>query len=236
MEIAGVRGTAGLLGERRISGGEVFAGVSAETLHELNRRCRWIELNEGVVLVPAGDPLDRVFVVVRGELRFSLYTSRGSVVWLRGADQGSLVSEAAFIDTAATRYSIEAGRPSTVASISAWAFIELIERDRNLLNCAIRSLVARQEMLADQIVELTTLNVEARIHNELLRLARDNIAEDGSATISPFPTHADFARRIGTHREAVSRELSHLQHIGAVVRGDKRLTIPDVTRLGLAPF
>lgn len=219
------------LSEQRIVGAGCLAGVSAETLHQMNRRCRWIDLDEGDVLVPAGDPLDRVFVVVRGELRFSLYTCSGGVVWLRGAHQGSLVSEAAFIDTAGTRYSIEAGRPSTVASLSVWTFIELIERDRNLLNCAIKSLVSRQETLADQIVELTTLNVEARIHNELLRLARDSIAEDGSATIWPFPTHADFAKRIGTHREAVSRELSHLQHIGAVVRSEKRLTIPNVARL-----
>lgn len=208
-----------------------FEGVSDRMLTEIGLRCRWIGLEEGEALISAGECLDRVFFVLSGEMRFSFYTRLGKVVSLRGALQGSFIGEPAITEGVPVAYSIEAARPSTVAAMNARTFFEFAERDRNLVRAIIRTSFERQKLLAEQVIELSTLNVHDRIHMELLRLCRDSVSPDGSASISPIPTHADLARRIGTQREAVSRELSRLQQLGIVVRTDKALMIPAVSRL-----
>ena len=49
--------------------------------------------------------------------------------------------------------------------------------------------------------------------------------------IAPAPTHAHLASRIGTHREAVTREMQYLQKQGIVRQQGRAMTIADVARL-----
>ena len=70
-----------------------------------------------------------------------------------------------------------------------------------------------------------------RIHAELLRITKNNSIKDGSATITPVPTHADIANRVSTHREAVTRELNELEHKGLIERQTDIWIINDVERL-----
>ena len=62
-------------------------------------------------------------------------------------------------------------------------------------------------------------------------MAQDDLAEDGSATIAPVPTHTDIANRISTHREAVSRELSALSKAGLVETSPMRWRIVNIDKL-----
>jgi CRP/FNR family cyclic AMP-dependent transcriptional regulator len=211
---------------------EEFGAIRSSTLAELNRRCHWFTLDAGDVLIPAGERIDRVFFLLEGELRFPVYTRTGKIVSLPSAHGGSLVNGVALVGgDLLVPYSIEAAGACTIASIGNRTFLEIIKDDPEALHAVVQMMVERQHVLIEQIVELSTLSVRSRLHNELLRLCSDNIAADGSAVISPIPTHTELAHRIGTHREAVARELSHLQSIGIVVREPKELYVPDVSRL-----
>lgn len=46
--------------------------------------------------------------------------------------------------------------------------------------------------------------------------------------IDDFPTHADFANRISTHREAVTREINRLEREGVIERRDGEFIVADV--------
>ncbi len=54
---------------------------------------------------------------------------------------------------------------------------------------------------------------------------------ENTAMIRPAPTHAEFASRVSTHREAVTRELNQLSRDGLVERQAGALAIHDVERL-----
>ncbi len=54
---------------------------------------------------------------------------------------------------------------------------------------------------------------------------------ENTAVISPVPTHADFAARVSTHREAVTRELNALERAGLIARQRGTLIIADFARL-----
>jgi len=210
---------------------EFFANIGTADLTDLYRHCRWQDLDEGAVLVPSGAKIDRVYFLVRGELRSAFYTRVGKVVVIPQFSRGGLIEGAALARRGLLPYAIEAVKRSTVVSFEASTLLGFAERRPQLMCMLIEALVDSRETCVRQIIELSTLNTRARIHRELLRLCRDAQQPDGSSTILYPPTHAEFANRVGTQREAVSRELSHLQGLGIVFRRDGTLYVPSVSKL-----
>ena len=95
----------------------------------------------------------------------------------------------------------------------------------------LKRLTRQIRTLSERVFEFSTLAVRNRIHAELVRLASECTQPDGSARLSPPPTHADIASRISTHREAVTRELNDMAQAGLVERKPGALVIRDVARL-----
>jgi len=69
------------------------------------------------------------------------------------------------------------------------------------------------------------LPMKVRLHAELLRLARRQ--PDGLLSIEPPPTHQDLAVRIGSQREAVSKELARLSRLGVVHYNRSSIVLVD---------
>ena len=88
-----------------------------------------------------------------------------------------------------------------------------------------RHLSHQVRVLTSRVFEFSTLAVRNRVHAELLRMATP------SGDIFPRPTHEDFASRISTHREAVTRELSRLEELGLLVRQGRALRLKDIGAL-----
>lgn len=197
----------------------------------MERRCRWLDLEKGAVLIEAGEFPEKVYFLLNGELRYSLYTRVGKILSLPAALPGALIGYTALSIETPHPYSIDATKRSTLACMSARTFQDFMQRDPDIVQALLNTMIECQHILIAHIEELTTLDVRARIHNELARLCRDSTNSDGSAVIFPVPTHEDLANRIGTRREAVSRELSHLQHAGLVLRHEGALFVPDIARL-----
>ena len=70
-----------------------------------------------------------------------------------------------------------------------------------------------------------------RIHCALLRLAQKGERRNGGIEVRPAPTHAELASRIGTHREAVTRELRLLSKDRVIRYGRRSLMIVNLARL-----
>ena len=83
----------------------------------------------------------------------------------------------------------------------------------------------------ERIFEFSTLGVKNRIHAELLRLAQENPREGDQVTIADAPTHEEIAKRISTHREAVTRELKELERTGLIKWDRVSHIIYDVEKL-----
>ena len=126
---------------------------------------------------------------------------------------------------------MEAIETSTVASLAAVQFEELLLREPRVAVATLKHVAAEVRRLSERVVEFSTLVVQNRIQAELLRLAADAAKDRAGALLSPAPSLADIAERISTHREAVSRELSRLGSMGLLRREGANLRIVDVERL-----
>ena len=209
----------------------ILAGVSDASLERVAGACKWQEFEAGEQLVQYQDPSTDVFFLTAGKLRVIVYSLEGKAVQFTDLKPGAMFGEIAAIDRAARSAGVEAIETSTVASLAADRFEELLLREPRVAVATLKHVAAEVRRLSERVVEFSTLVVQNRIQAELLRLAVDAAKDRAGALLSPAPSLADIAERISTHREAVSRELSRLGSMDLLRREGANLRIVDVERL-----
>jgi CRP/FNR family cyclic AMP-dependent transcriptional regulator len=185
----------------------------------------------GRTLVSLGAGSDSVYIVLKGRVQVALYSLGGREVILRTLGEGALFGELAAIDGKPRSATIVAATDCTLAAVDAAAFREAVTGDAESALWLARRLTAQVRDLTDRVFELNALRVSSRLHCELLRLCGEAAPGAVSVTLAPAPTHADLAARIGTHREAVTREMGDLADKGILVQDRRRLTVLDTRAL-----
>jgi CRP-like cAMP-binding protein len=209
----------------------ILREIPVDALRALERRCRWHARESGEFIIGHSDASTEVYFLLEGRARVVIYSADGKAVAFRDLGSGDFFGEWAAIDGEPRSASIEALDRCTLASMTAEVFWEVLTGHPTAASGMLRHLVSQLRKMTSRVYEFSTLAVRQRIHNELLRLSRGGERATGSAIISPAPKHTDIASYIGTRREAVSRELSYLTHIGLIERQAGRLVINDFARL-----
>jgi CRP/FNR family transcriptional regulator, cyclic AMP receptor protein len=198
-----------------------LATLSQEQRRALVQRARIIRVRRGQTVLARGEASSDVFIVQEGRLQVLLYAANGREVSLRDLGPEQLFGELAAIDGATRSVGIVASTEARLLAMSREVFREVIFSSPEAADWLLRRLVSQIRGLTDRVFELSALNVRARLHCELLRLA--SAQPDGGPHIEPAPTHAELAARIGTHREAVTRELGALSEQNIIRVSRRRL-------------
>ena len=176
------------------------------------------------------DQSNDVFFILRGRLQIKNYSQRGREFIFSEIGAGQIFGEFAALDGLPRSASVEAMEDSVVARMKAVDFVSLLRSDFELTMRLLRLLTAKSRGLSDRLFELIALNARDRICFELARLAQNGTEDGSSIMIRPAPTHYELAARIGSHREAVTRELNQLVSLGHLRLGRRHIVIVDMTR------
>ena len=176
------------------------------------------------------DRSNDVFFILRGRLQIKNYSQRGREFIFSEIGAGQIFGEFAALDGLPRSASVEAMEDSVVARMKAVDFVSLLRSDFDLTMRLLRLLTAKSRGLSDRLFELIALNARDRICFELARLALNGTQDGSSVMIRPAPTHYELAARIGSHREAVTRELNQLVSHGYLRLGRRHIVIVDMTR------
>ncbi len=198
---------------------------------EITQRLRVIRAAKGRTLVEKGSRSTDVFFLLEGTAKVLRYSANGREVCVHNVGAGDMFGEIAVLDGEPRSASIVASSELVVVAMRANDFMACLESSPAAGIWLARALALGMRRLTEQVFELSALNVQARIHCELLRLAQRGERRNGSIEVRPAPTHAELADRIGTHREAVTRELSALSEEGIIRHGRRSLIIVDLARL-----
>ena len=209
----------------------LWRGLPPVALAQIHKRCRWKTYSEGEQILSYLDRSDDVYFITEGGVRITFYSLQGTVVTLGDLAAGEIFGEMAAIDGSPRSASIVALTPCCVASMPASAFRDIVKTEPLAGWELSRSLTAKLRTLTNRVYELSALDVANRTRAELLRLARQATRQGKSAIISPVPTQAEIASRIGSKREVVARELLRLRDLGIVERRTGALVVKDVERL-----
>lgn len=210
---------------------DLFAELDEAALLAVAGVCRVRQYGKGQSVLAQGGGGTDVFFVVDGELRATLYSPTGREVAFEELSKGAVFGELAAIDEQPRATSVVAVSDATLAVMSAVGFKMMLRTHPGIGLVVLERLTQLIRRLCDRVFEYTTLDVPQRVQSELLRLADQKVADGNSVVIDDFPTHAEFANRISTHREAVTRAINALERRSLISRGNGQLVIRDYQKL-----
>ena len=190
---------------------------------------RDIQVRAGQVILSSGRETRELYIVLEGSVRIALFALSGREVAIREMGAGELFGELAAIDGLARSATVVASCDGKLAVISTAAFFNAIEQHPQMALWLLRRFAGMVRASTEKIFELGTLPARNRLHCELLRLAEVGAVSAEGVVIAP--THADFAARIGSHREMVTREFGTLSERGALRQSGRRLVLLDLAQL-----
>ena len=197
----------------------------------LRARGRQMPVRRGQIVIASDTQSTDVYLIVSGRVQISLLSSHGRETILRDMGPGRLFGELAAIDDQPRSANVVALDDSVLAVLSAPDFRDFLSNVPEAGFWMAQQLAGRVRNLTEKVFEMATMPVSHRLQSELTRLAIDAGIDDDRSIIAQVPTHADLAARIGTHREAVTRELGLLSNEGIVTQAGRKLTINSVSRL-----
>ncbi len=200
--------------------------LNPDARREVLLRARTLRARKGQIILAQGEQSREVFILQEGRLRVVLYGVDGREVSLRDLREGQMFGELSAIDNEARSVSIVATEDTRLLAISGTLFRSIVIDQKEAADWLIRRLTGQIRNLTDRVFEMTALSVRARLHCELLRLAQERPASRDRA-----PTHAELANRIGTHREAITRELRALAEQGVIRSGRQHLEFLNIETL-----
>lgn len=200
---------------------------------EFKSRARIFRVRKGQIILAEGVENNDVFLIVAGKVKVSRFSRLGRELILRELEAGSVFGELAAIGALPRSASVVALEDAELAHMRGDQFELFVAEAPGAALWLSRLLVDRVHDLTERVFELATKQAPARILSELLRLAALTPAsgESDRVRITAMPTHAELAARIGSHREAVSRELGTLAKEGVVRQTGRTLEILSLTRL-----
>lgn len=177
---------------------------------EVAGRIRTLRVLKGRTVVGVASSSTEVFHVAEGSLQVVLYSPMGREVSVRQLGAGDIFGEMAALDGLPRSATVIAITDARLHMMSAADFQACLNASTAAAMWLARRLGAEVRRLTERVFELSALNVQTRLQCELLRLVRHSAQAGGGPVIDPAPTHAEIANRIGTNREAVTRELRSL--------------------------
>jgi CRP/FNR family transcriptional regulator, cyclic AMP receptor protein len=209
----------------------VMGSLPKELAERLWADATLINAKSGKTLVSLGATSSNVYIVLQGRVQVTLFSLAGREVILRNLGEGAIFGELAAIDGLPRSASIVALSDCQLASVAAETFRSAIsELPAGAMWLALR-LTAQIRDLTERVFELNALRVRSRLHCELLRMCGAVTGDESRIMIDPAPTHAELASRVGTHREAVTREIGFLVEQGILEQQRRRMTVVDIRAL-----
>jgi CRP-like cAMP-binding protein len=194
----------------------------------LLNRARRVSYNAGAGIIAEGDAADTVFFLLEGEALAVRCSAEGRSVSYRDIVPGDLFGEIAALDGGARTADVLARTACVAGMLPVRAFEAALAASPSLTLAVVRHLARLIRASGERVFEGVTMTVRQRLALDLLRRAADSGA---GLRIDPAPTHADVAARIGTHREAVTKELAALTARKLLRRDGRCIEIPDPERL-----
>ena len=213
---------------RSLAAMRIFSSLDAGEIAAFNLRCQWRRLQPKEWLIHQADAGTDVYFLTDGALRMIINSPDGSDVILADLKASDYFGEMSAIDGQPQSAGIVAISESTVASIPASVFRQLLHTHPEIIERVLRDIVFRMRLLHQRVSELHTMPVRRRIFAELLR--RADPIDERRAVVSPLPRHAELAACVGTRRETVARELKALERAGLFTKSGGAFVITGLHR------
>ena len=209
----------------------LFEELNDDELARLAERCSTRTYEKNAQILGEQDPTTDVFFILAGSVRANSVSPKGREVIYSEFRAGDIFGEFSAIDGRPRSSAVSALTDCVVSRMPAKAFFEFLRSNGIVSTKLVELLVAKIRSMSERVFEVSALSVSERLRRELVRLAATGERQGKVIVIKPAPTHYDIAARIGSHREAVTREFNRLESEKLLEVGRRHISILDLTRL-----
>lgn len=202
----------------------IFGLLAPDERSSLVRAGRERRAATGEELFLAGDPCERVQILLQGAVRLWRLTLDGHVLALRVCKPGDVLGQMSAVDGAPHSVSATVEQDCRLLVFPAAAFRDLLGRRSALALRLAAVLAGLVRSLSDELEAMKFASVADRV----LAWLRLRGAERRELRV----THQQIAEEVGASRENVSRVLGLLRDRGALRLGRGRIEILDHAALG----
>lgn len=209
----------------------LFRSLDAAALSALEARCIQRHYKRNDWIVGINETNNDVFFIQSGVVRSQLSKAAGREVTFQDFQPREFFGGVSVFHRRPRQAGVMALTDVTITRMPGQVFRDAVHSYPDVCDQFLEHMAEEVRYLLNRVNEFSTLDVRHRIYSELLRLSRPKAGTDHGAVISPPPLQADIAARIGTRREAVTREMKALERAGMLRRSRGALEIIDTHRL-----
>jgi CRP/FNR family transcriptional regulator, nitrogen oxide reductase regulator len=210
----------------------LFAGFSAEELDEVLREARSQRIARNRNIFGQGEEAHSFFVLLHGHVRASKTTPMGEQVVVRYILPGESFGVAPAIGLRHYPATATAVDDSVILAWPSSTWPRLVSRFPALATNTLQTVGNRLQESHARVVEMSTQQVEQRVANALLRLAKQAGHKVDHGVEIDFPiSRQDIAQMTGTTLYTVSRILSGWEQRGLIESGRQRIVLREPHKL-----
>jgi CRP-like cAMP-binding protein len=213
----------------------LFEDLSDDDLALVAESCTIRTYDRHALILSEQEHTTDIFFILSGTVRFSSYTANGREVIFNEISTGGIFGEFSAVDRRPRSSNVTALSDCVVARMSSEQFYQVLLSNAAVATRLVELLVVKIRQMSERVFEVSALAVRERVRRELLRLAATGTRFGNSVVIRPAPTHYDIAARIGSHREAVTREFMRLEVERLIEVRRRQIRIVDIDRLTALP-
>ena len=204
----------------------VLGALPQAELEELAGLMRRRTFRRGEVIFHEGDAGDTLHVVVEGRVKVVIIPQPDEEVILTIMGPGEHFGEIALLDGGPRSAKVEALEPVVTASLRRTDFLDLLHRSPQAVDGLLAGLARIIRRETDELADLASLDVNARLAKKLLELAEAHGRPvEGAIEIELPLTQGELAAMISATRPVVNRLLGLYEEQGVIVRRGRRLAL-----------
>ncbi|MCO5200978.1 MAG: Crp/Fnr family transcriptional regulator [Chloroflexi bacterium] len=175
------------------------------------------------VLFTAGDPAERVYLILKGRVKIYQVAENGKEIILDVVGKGGVVGDMAIVEDGERTACAQAIDDTMAVSISWEDFAHLLQQSPRLGFAMMELMAHRLAGMQRTFMNIVSKPVSARLADTLISRQEEGFVYLGL-------THQELAQTIGTSRETVTALLSRFVTLGAItpVADGYRITDEDL--------
>lgn len=206
----------------------LLQSLSQEALSQLLPHLEMREVRRRQVFYIPGDPGQSVFFLNGGRVKISKVTRDGRELTLAYRVPGEIFGELCLGHGRPRQEMAEAVETTLVTEVARVAFEDLVAAHPSLAWELMRICNARRAEVETKVARLIFRDVNSKLAELLLTLARDYGVEDVRGSLIAIKiTHQEMANLIGSTRETVSLTLSQFRKKNLVTMQGRKVIVTD---------
>jgi len=205
----------------------LFRNLSPPEMEALMARAVRTRHRSGEVIFHQGEEARRIFFLKGGRVKLSKVTPEGYELTVDIRKAGDSLGENLLNDEASFPFTATCLEETLTCGLTRAGFEGLVLEHPNIGLQVIRTLSQRIDRLTARVGSMALTNLEERLLEILLQMAREHGTREGRELVLDVPlTHEDLGFLVGAHRVSVTRAMKGLRSSGRLIQRGRSWVLP----------